>query len=167
MSAYIMAAIEWCIVPLILPAIFLFALFGIPGNAADSQVKASARAGKWAGLILLVIFIVSQKNRPLAFSFKIPSYDFLLVPLLLSGLAGFFFSWIFDVIKRTRVIGFFVLALIAATTITFYSYLFISSIRSMIVFVALGIMLGVLMHEVFFPGSIAQMKNQSNKTPQN
>ena len=70
MASYIMAVIEWGIVPLILAGLLLFTLFGIPDDMADPNIKVSARSGKWAGLIVLVLFIISQKNRELTFSLK-------------------------------------------------------------------------------------------------
>ena len=163
-----MAVIEWGIVPLILAGLLLFTLFGIPDDMADPNIKVSARSGKWAGLIVLVLFIISQKNRELTFSFKIPAYGFAIWPTLLSTAAGFALSRFFDLIKRTRVLGIFILALVATTSITFYSYIFITNVRSTVVFIALGITFGVLFHEVLFPEfrseKLKEINDKKNKT---
>ena len=164
MSVYIMTAIEWCIVPVILAIILFFSLFIFPDQKADYKVKISARAGKWAGLIVLVLFIVSQKNRELSISFKIPEYDFAIFPTLISSIIGFVSAWGLDQIKHSRVVGIFVLALVGSTSITLYSYIFISNVRSLVVFFALGVMFGVLLHEIIFPESMqSKIENIVNK----
>ena len=164
MASYIIAVIEWGSVPLILLGLLLFTLFGIPDDKAGPEIRVSTRSGKWAGLIVLVLFIISQKNRELTFSFKIPAYGFAIWPTILSTAVGFVLSRFFDFIKRTRVIGIFVLLLVATTSITFYGYIFITNIRSTVVFVALGIAFGVLLHEVLFPESGSEkMKNINDK----
>lgn len=151
MTSIIMGAIEWLIVPLILVLIFIYAFFIIPNEINDKLIKNSTIAGRYAGLIVLVMFIVSQKNKRMVFQFYIPEYNFAFWTTFLSVCTGFVFSWFFDYIKGSRVLGIFVLALVAITSITFYSYLFINDVRSTIIFTALGIGFGVLVHRVFFP----------------
>ena len=146
-----MAGVEWAIVPLILLVLFVFSLFGVPGPKPDPIAKASASAGAWAGLIVLVLFVISQKDRGLAFSFELPSYGFAFWPTFLATVGGFGFSRFLDLVRRTRVVGVFVLVLVASTSIALFSYVFIRDVRQQLVFVALGWALGVLLHEMFFP----------------
>ncbi len=147
----IMAAVEWGIVPLVLAGILIYTLFFIPEEGASPLVKTSATAGKWAGLIILILYIVSRKERGLYIMFQVPHYQFEPGPTALSALAGFAAAWFFDLIRSTRAIGLFVMALVAATSMTLYSYLFIGDGRNSLVFIALGFVLGVLLHEILFP----------------
>ena len=148
---YLMAAIEWGVVPLILFSLLMFGLFRVSGPKPDPAVKASATAGAWAGLVVFVLFIVSQKNNGLAFSFQLPAYGFRFWPTILSAATGFGGSWLLDAIRRYRVVGAFVLVLVASTSIALFSYVFVSDVRPHLVFLALGGALGVLLHQMLYP----------------
>jgi hypothetical protein len=147
----VLAAVEWGVVPLVLAGILIYTLFFIPEEDAPSLVKTSATAGKWAGLVILVLYIVSRRERGLYILFQVPHYRFEPGATAFSALAGFATSWFFDLIRSTRAIGLFVMALVAATSITLYAYLFIGDGRNSLVFISLGFVLGVLLHEILFP----------------
>ena len=77
MAVFISNAVQWVVVPCIMLALFVFAL--IVANAVEeSELKASAWAGFWAGLVVLVIYIVSQLN-----SIGEPDFQFSTLPGLL------------------------------------------------------------------------------------
>jgi hypothetical protein len=137
-----------------LAGILVYTLFFIPEERAHPRVKTAAQAGKWAGLIILVIYVISLRNRTVALSFRPTNYQFALAPTVFAALGGFAVSWIFDVLRSTRFLGFLVLALVSATSITLYSYLFIRTDRNDLVFALLGFVLGVLLFEIFFPEGI-------------
>ena len=147
LSKYVMPAIEWGLVPLILMGIFLFAVSLTP---TDRAFKSSTTAGKFAGFILFVLFVVSQKGHSLTVSFTLPTYGIEFVPLLSSIVVFFWFAWLLDVILRTLLTGIVALVLVASSLVTLYAYLFLASYRSMIVFIALGGTLGLLLEELFF-----------------
>lgn len=151
MIQYVMAAIEWAVVPIILFLLFVYSLFGVPDRSAERVVKASARAGAWAGLIVLVLFIISQKGQGLSFSFELPAYGFQFWTTVVSCAGGFIGSWGLDFIRRSRIVGMFVLVLVAASSVALFSYVFVLSVRQDLVFISLGVALGCLVHEVFFP----------------
>jgi len=146
-SRYVMAAIEWGLVPLILLALFLF---GITLTPSDPRLRSSTTAGKLAGFILFVLFVVSQKGHPLGVSFSLPDYGIEWLPLLLSTVALFAFARVLDWLLGTRLAGVIAMFLIAASLTTVYAYVFLAPYRSTIVYVALGGSLGVLFEVLFF-----------------
>jgi hypothetical protein len=150
-STEIMVAIEWGIVPLILIGILARFLMYTPGEKASDKIKKSSAAGKFAGLIIFALFVLSQKSRALLFSFNMPVYDFNILVILVSIATGFIFSWIFDLIKKRLFIGLYTLLAVASTTTAIYCYLFIQNLRSYLVFVTMGIMLGALIYAIFLP----------------
>ncbi|MCK5097401.1 MAG: hypothetical protein KAR45_04820 [Desulfobacteraceae bacterium] len=150
-STEMMTAIEWGIVPLILIGILAYFLIYIPGKNASKKIKNSSSSGKFAGFIIFALFVLTQKNRELSFSFKMPAYDFNYLIVSISIVAGFVFSWFFSLIKKKKIIGLYTLVLVGSTTTTIYSYLFIHDLRSYIVFITMGIILGILVHAIFFP----------------
>ncbi len=154
LGEYVMAVIEWAVVPLVLAAILIYSLFFIPEERAHPRVKTSAQAGKWAGLVVFVIYVISLRNRAAAFSFEPPNYQFVLWPTVFAGFAGFAASGLFDLIRSTRFIGFLVLALVSAASISIYSYLFVRAARNDLVFILLGFVLGALLFEILFPDGL-------------
>jgi hypothetical protein len=114
-------------------------------------VKASASAGAWAGLVVFVLFVISQKNSALSFSFELPAYGFRFWPTVLAAGGGFGASYLLDAVRRHRVVGAFVLVLVASSSIALFRYVFVSDVRHHLVFVALGGALGVLMHQMLYP----------------
>lgn len=155
-GAYIMAVIEWAVVPLVLAGILLYTIIFIPDDQAIPRVKTSAQAGKWAGLIVFVIYVISRRSQTMAFSLQPADYDFVFWPTAAAVAAGFAVSAVFDLIRSTRFLGLLVLALVSATSISLYSYLFIRLVRNSLVFVLLGFVLGVLLYEVFFPDGMPE-----------
>lgn len=155
--------VVWAIVPLILSLVLCFSLFCLPGKAAEPKVRASARAGKFAGLIVLILFIISQENRQFAFSFKIPSYGFDFWPTLIGASAGFFVYGVFSFVKPARSIGIFVLAIVGSTSIALYSYFFISGLSTTIMFGTLGILIGVLFFEAVLPVLLPEGTKESEE----
>jgi len=153
-------AIHWVVVPAILIVILLYAC-NLPRKVSDPQIKISGNAGIFAGLIVFIIFVVSQQKQGLAFSLDVPSYDFNfagVVVTILGILFGFLLGKIVDAIKQYRALGFLVLLIVATTTITIYRYLFFTSERSIVVFASLGVMLGALLHIIWFPEAMSKYR---------
>jgi hypothetical protein len=61
-SSYLSLAIHWVAVPAILVIILLYA-FNLPRKISDPQIKTSGNAGIFAGLVVFIIFVVSQQKR--------------------------------------------------------------------------------------------------------
>ncbi|MFZ2960285.1 MAG: hypothetical protein WA705_25665 [Candidatus Ozemobacteraceae bacterium] len=146
-----MSIIEWWIVPFIQFSFLVYVLFVSPEEEAPPLVKASARSGKWAGLTVLALFIVSRKGLPDSISFTIPEYSFDYVSTIVATLVGCFLFLSFSKFRSMRFLGVLSFFLTTAISITIYSYFFIATLRSTIVFWSLGLTLGILLNRMLFP----------------
>jgi len=163
--------IPWIIVPIILLALFLFSV-NILTKIKEPEHKVSANAGFWAGLILFVIYIVSQFQYVKKPRFEFSSIPGLaLIPLILGFLIGFFFLWLVRLLLPTRFVGGTTLLLSAASLIALFNFIFVESLRSTMLYMALGVALGVQIHLVLFPSSIRRLwepiikKEEEKSTP--
>ncbi|HNV69636.1 MAG TPA: hypothetical protein PKO06_08070, partial [Candidatus Ozemobacteraceae bacterium] len=140
-----MTVIEWWVVPIILCLFLVYVLFLLPPDEAPALVKASSRSGKWAGLVILALFVVSRKESNDTFSFTIPTYPFDYLTTVIATLIGGGFYHAVTQLGTTRALGFFSFLLSAAVSMTLYSYFYIAAFRSSIVFCTLGVTLGILL----------------------
>ena len=157
MEEFISVLVYWVAVPAIMLALFVFAR-KIVLKAPNPESKTSAKAGFWAGLIIFVIFVISQMH-----NLAQPQFD----PLQLAGIAfwptlfgailGFTLLFVVGWLLPTPRVGFIVLILAATSTSSFYSYLFISDIRNGILSLTLGVGLGALLHIVVRPTSVREL----------
>jgi hypothetical protein len=158
-SQYIMAAIEWGLVPIILVILFSYGVL-IPPR--DSTLTTSVIAGKLAGFIIFVLYVVSYKEHPIAFPFKLPTYGVDLLALVVGLTAGFICSRIANILLRTRVAGLVAMFLVSVSLITLYTHVLFSLFRPSIVFITLGGTLGVLLDILFFERDIVPAKKDDN-----
>ena len=145
--------IEWAIAPVALFALFIYGFFCISRVANAPLPKDSAVYGRWAGLVIFVVFLLTRKHRIDVFSFALPSYDFDFLKILCGVVVGFVFSWMFDYLRRFRVLGVLTMLLVSATSIALYAYFFVESFRGPLIFISIGLAFGTLLHRVFFPPS--------------
>jgi hypothetical protein len=141
----------WAVPPVILFLILCNGLLRAPERVHEPKIRVSARAGKFAGLIVLVLFIISQKKRDFDLSLNIPSYEFDFWPILIGAAAGFIVYGLFSFVKPTRAVGLRALAIVGSTSIALYGYFFISGLSKTVMFGTLGILLGVLFYDVILP----------------
>lgn len=145
----ILAMIEWVLVPLILFLLFGYGFQILPNQVKSEQLRKGARAARWAGLLLLVLFVISRKGQHDALVLTFPTYRFNF-PLTVVGIpVGFCFSWLIERVKRNRLLSLVVLVLVSAMAITFYSYFFIYVTRILILFLVLGFAFGFLIDKSF------------------
>ncbi|PKO21872.1 MAG: hypothetical protein CVU38_12395 [Chloroflexi bacterium HGW-Chloroflexi-1] len=157
MAVVISSIIQWVIVPCIMLALFVYSMV-ISGSVKGSEQKTSAWAGFWAGLVLFVVYVVSQLSllREPDFGFsRLPG--FLVVPMGLGFVIGFLFLWMVKVTVPTRLVGLITLLLSAVSTSALFTYIFINSLRVSVLYWALGTALGILLHIVFFPTSVRDL----------
>ena len=146
--------VNWGIVPGIILAALLFSIIIIRRTCQDER-GTSARAGFWAGILLMIVFVISRWHtvESPTFSLKsLPSLNFGSAGLGL--IVGFMFLWIVRFLLPTRMVGLISLILSAASTTGLYAYVFVESLRGTILFLALGIAFGALLHIVLFPNSV-------------
>ncbi len=147
-----MAIIEWWIVPLILAYFIIHVVFLHPPEHTPPLVQASAKSGKFAGFVVLALFIISRKtSNDLTFSFTTPSYDFDYLSTVLAAFVGFGVLHLARNCENTKYLGIMSFVLTTVLAITIYSYFYITDVRSKVVFWTLGITLGLLLRRMLFP----------------
>jgi hypothetical protein len=121
---FLSIAVLWVIVPGIMLALLVFDLTIVSAASRKSaELKLSARAGFWAGLLLFVIYVVSQLSKIQEPVFTFSGLPGLLVtPLLIGALSGFAFFLILRLGKLPQLIGFVVLALAAVAPSALFTY---------------------------------------------
>jgi hypothetical protein len=144
---YLSMFFEWVLVPAVLIGVLGF---GIDLAPNDKTLRSSTTAGKVAGFILFVLFVVSQKGHTSVPSLAMPAYDIESIPLVVSASTLFFLSWTLNRILGTRLAGVLALLLISSSLITIYAYIFMPNYRAITIFVALGGALGVLLEKLIF-----------------
>jgi hypothetical protein len=149
-----LVVVIWGIVPAIILSALFFSIIIVRRTLQDER-GTSARAGFWAGILLMIIFVISQWN-----TVKSPAFSLKFLPSLnlesagIGLIIGFLFLWIVRFLLPTQMVGLISLILSAASTSGLYAYVFIESLRGTILFLALGIAFGALLHIVLFPNSI-------------
>lgn len=144
--------IEWALVPLVLVLLWVYGFFQLPGEAVPERATQGARAARWAGLILFVLFVLWRQGHGDTFLGKMPDYRFdlsAIVMTALGALAGFSFSRFVSRLKGTKAFPFVVLVLVALMSVALYTYFFIWESRGTILFLALGFALGTLLDRAF------------------
>jgi hypothetical protein len=157
MAPFIATTVQWVILPLIMCAIFALAWI-IAGSAKSAELKVSSWAGFWAGLLSFVIYVVSQLGeiREPNLQYK-PLPGLQLLPLGWGLTTGFVFLWIVRHAVPTRLVGLITLMLAGSSTSAIFTYIFIDSLRVSVLYWTLGTALGILLHIVLFPASIAHI----------
>ncbi len=157
MLSLIYALIIWVIVPIVILAIFALAL-RIVTTVTDSDHKTSARAGFWAGLLLFVVYVVSQLSTLGNFNFTwnyVPQFQWVIG---IAGVcAGFVFLAGIRFVIPTRIIGLVTLLLVWASSSALFSYIFIANIRDIVIGFALGTIIGALIYIVLFPAPFREI----------
>jgi len=154
MQQTISLLVLWVTVPGVMLGLLFYAI-GIVSGASQSEGKTSAKAGFWAGLVLFVVYVVSQLHAAREPNFRfgsLPQFDLSSMGTGLVG--GFLLLWGVRFLAPTRLVGLVTLILAAASSSALFSYVFIESLRSTMVFLTLGTALGALLHVVFFPDSV-------------
>ncbi|MCL6451664.1 MAG: hypothetical protein K6T75_10265 [Acetobacteraceae bacterium] len=156
------AIFYWFLMPGIILAVFWFSI-AIVSRTRDPELKTSATAGFWAGMVILVIFALSQLNRVRP-AFRLGELADL-SPLLVGAgcLASFAFLWGVKHLMPTRLVGLITLVVAATSSVALYGYFFMEGLRGAVVSLAPGAVLGALLHLVFFPGSIRGIYGRAKK----
>ena len=146
--------INWGIVPGILLAVLFFSIIIVRCTSQDER-GTSAKAGFWAGILLMIVFVISRSH-----TVKSPTFSLQSLPSLnlesagLGLIVGFMFLWVVRFLLPTRMVGLISLILSAASTTGLYAYVFIENLIGTILFLALGIAFGALLHIALLPNSI-------------
>jgi hypothetical protein len=157
-------AVQWIIVPLILLSVFNMAR-RLAKTAKEPDLKASAWAGLWAGLVIFVIIVASQLQDMRAADFGPGFFPRLSsTPLILGFILGFLILLGVRRSAPTRMIGLITMLLSSASSSALFSYVFMVDMRGPLLYSTLGLAVGVLVHITIFPASINAMFTLSEKT---
>lgn len=157
MKVAISVFVYWVVVPTIMFALFLFAA-KIVARAPNPESKTSAKGGLWAGLILFIIYVISQMDslrEPDLASIGIINISFSIV--IFGTIVGFLLLLGVRLLLPTRRVGFIVLVLATVSTCSLYSYVFIAGIRNVVLSLTLGVGLGTLFHIMILPSSVKEL----------
>jgi hypothetical protein len=156
----VLMAIEWGIIPIILLGMLLKVFLFNPEDKSGPKIKKSYVSGKYAGLVIFALFILSQKENELIFSFKMPTYEFDLFLVLFATAVGTAASLIFDLIKKHTIIGLYTLISVSTLSTGIYCYLFIQHLRHYLIFVTMGMVLGIFIFRIFYPLAVPSKENK-------
>jgi hypothetical protein len=154
MALFISTLVQWVIIPLIMLAIFGFCCV-IVGTARTSESRISSWADLFAGLLIFVVYVVSQLGQIREPNFAIASLPGMLwLPMGYGLAAGFVFLGFVQAAVPTRLVGLITLTLAASSTSAIFTYTFVDQLRLSVLYWTLGATLGTLVHIVLFPTSI-------------
>lgn len=154
MALFISTLVQWVILPLIMLAIFAFCCV-IVGTARTPESKVSSWAGLFAGLLIFVVYVVSQLGQIREPDFRSGTLPGMLwTPLGCGLVAGFVFLGFVQAAVPTRLVGLITLTLAASSTSAIFTYTFIDQLRLSVLYWTLGATLGTLVHIVLFPTSV-------------
>jgi hypothetical protein len=120
----------------------------------EMHLGVSAWAGFWTGLVISLVFVISQLGALRSFTFSISIVE---LPRInwVALIAGAVISLCFPLVGRflisTRLAGLMTLLLSAVSTSAFYSYVFIEEYRSDTMCFILGTTFGILFYRIVVP----------------
>ncbi len=154
MALFISVLVQWVVIPLIMFAIFAFCSI-IVATARTPEAKVSSWAGFFAGLLIFVVYVVSQLGQIREPDFRTAALPGMLwYPLCCGLVAGFVFLGFVQAAVPTRLVGLITLTLAASSTSAIFTYTFIDQLRLSVLYWTLGATLGTLLHIVLFPMSV-------------
>ncbi len=160
MIAVIYSIVIWIIVPVVILAVLTLAI-RITQSASDIDLKVSARAGFWAGLLLFVVYIVSQlatlQNTDFTLQYFNYQPQFNLFVTIAGVVAGFAVLSGIKFLIPTRLVGLVTLFLTWGSTSALFSYIFIETTRDLVMCFALGFIVGVLIYIMVFPAPFQEI----------
>ena len=114
--------------PGILLAVLFFSIIIVRCTSQDER-GTSVRAGFWAGILLMIVFVISRRHSVKSPNFTLNSLSSLnLEPAGIGLKIGFMFLWVARFLLPTQMVGLISLILSAASTTGLYAYVFVESL---------------------------------------
>lgn len=130
---------------------------------APRHYRLSTNAGFLAGLVAFTIYLVSSFSKaqiPAIGLDHTPAIHW--TPILIGGLLGFTTPFLVHIEQlRPGLLGLLTLFLSATSSIAVFSYLYVSPLRDLFIFLALSAMLGMLLHVVLFSAKFHGLLSES------
>lgn len=157
MLQIIYGLILWIIVPGIILSLFIFGLV----ICANAYERVSARAGFALGLLLFVLYVIYELPLLQNINFTAPSFSGFgpdtWILLMGGGVTGIFLFALVRLFIPNRGVGVVVGILTVSSTCALFSYFFVENTKNMAIFLALGLVGGLLIHLIFFPDTLAKI----------
>jgi len=145
--------IQWLLVPSALLLILVDGLF-LPRRSLGSASKVSGKAGVLAGLMIFLLFVISQQSISIPFSSEVLKIELgsQTVLFLTAGFCvGFLVRFSLARVMETRLLGLLTLVTVSAPTIALYVFFYKKETRVPVMFVSLAVLLGAFIHRMIFP----------------
>lgn len=155
----------WVFVPGIMLGVVILGK-RLSSKVENSEMKTSARAGWWAGLILFVFFFIYQIPRfRLPTSLVEPSIELSYIGALCGAFVGFIILFALRALIESRAIGLITMLLSFSGTSALYSYFFIRMHNNILMSSSLGVAFGALLYVVLFPKKMHELLGRNDHIP--
>lgn len=150
----------WVFVPGIMLGVVVLSK-RLAAKVKNSEMKTSARAGWWAGMILFVFFFIYQIPKfKLPNSLIDPSIELSYLGALSGAFVGFIILFGLKTLIESRAIGLITMLLSFSGTSALYSYFFIRMHNDILMSSSLGVAFGALLYIVVFPKKMHNLLGQ-------
>jgi hypothetical protein len=137
--------------PLALVALLVLVWLYFPRQATEARARQSAVLGRWLGVVLFVLFVLTRSGSfdAISPSGRAPS---ILPQWLVIGLVfGLALPKLTEIALRIRTLGLMTAPLVASLMVAIYSYYFISGVRGALLYLVLGLGAGALAYRIVSP----------------
>ena len=135
----------------------------LSNKVTDKEMKTSARAGWWAGMVLFVFFFIYQiPNFKIPESLLDPTIDLSYIGAFAGGLVGFIVLFALRALIESRAIGLITMLLSASGMSSLYSYFFVRMHNDILMSASLGVAFGALIFVVLFPKRLHEIIGRQN-----
>lgn len=158
--------VKWALVPLIVAGVVVLAR-SIVVRAEEGELRTSARAGGWAGLVLFFFYFVHSLPafRPPGLEAEV-GLGLHVGGIVLGAVVALAILVAATYLAPARVVGFVVLFLTFSGLTAFHSYVFLEDPSATFVGFALGAVVGTLLHMMVFPGSLTELPESGESEPE-
>lgn len=130
----------------------------LASKVENPEMKTSARAGWWAGMVLFVFFFIYQIPKfRLPTSLVDPSIELSYLGAFIGALVGFIILFGLRALIESRAIGLITMLLSFSGTSALYSYFFIRMHNDVLMSSSLGVAFGALLYVVIFPKKMHEL----------
>ena len=166
-ASVILFFIEWILVPIILLWFVLHGFMFEQDKSLNEESIRAAKAGGRAGLLIFVLFVISQKSKPWSISFSNPEAEFSIVFTIIGITLGFCLQHFIKTWRNVFIaVGSFALIHVACGSIALFSYVFLlgSNGKNEIAFLSLGTALGGYLNVMLFQDNDIASSKYNDKT---
>lgn len=155
----LIAIVQWIIIPGIIIYFFYFSI-KIYKSIKDNTNRISARSGILAGLVIFVIYFISQSKNSMLLINRINQFPkFQILPFLIGIMFGIGLLLLLNIIISSSFIGVITLIFSSISSVGLFSYFFLNNLRAPTLFFILGLALGNLLFSIVKPETLKDVFN--------